>query len=84
MQNPRYAEDISVDTSNKSKLRKLLEDNPIEALTSGPSSLAFKYQTDSFGLATTPPSNLIPVLTDLLAEIVDWRLAEYLSRLCFW
>jgi superfamily II DNA or RNA helicase/diadenosine tetraphosphate (Ap4A) HIT family hydrolase len=78
--NPHYADDISVEVSDKLKLRKLLVDNPIDAWTGEANSSPFIFQDDVFGLETMPTIDLAPALSELLIETVDWRLVEYLSR----
>ena len=75
------AEDFSVDLSNTSALKRLLVDNPIEAFINsrGMGGVTyFKFDGESFAFAfeISDPATF----GALLREILDWRLAQYLSR----
>jgi superfamily II DNA or RNA helicase/HKD family nuclease len=77
----RLSEDFSVDLSNTGALQKLLIDNPIEAFigargTGGIQYFKFDGETFSF---TSEISDLATTGA-LLREVLDWRLAQYLSR----
>jgi hypothetical protein len=77
-------DDVSVDLDDVSALGKLLVKNPIAAWTGRRSPAGAPYlvlEGDQLrtgpGLATDEREALV----DLVAEIVQWRLSEYLSRL---
>jgi superfamily II DNA or RNA helicase/HKD family nuclease len=77
----RLAEDFSVDLSDMSALKKLLVENPIEAFVNarGMGGVPYvKYDGKTFGFTfeITDPATF----GALLREILDWRLAQYLSR----
>jgi hypothetical protein len=77
----RLAEDFSVDLSDRKAVQKLLIDNPIEAFVSargmgGVSYFKFDSETFSFGFEIADRVTF----ASLLREILDWRLAQYLSR----
>jgi hypothetical protein len=77
----RLAEDFSVDLSNTGALQRLLIDNPIEAFVNarGMGGVPyFKFDGETFAFAFEI-SERASVGT-LLREILDWRLAQYLSR----
>lgn len=77
----RLSEDFSVDLSNTGALKKLLIDNPIEAFVSarGMGGVPYlKFDGDTFSIAF---EIFEPVaIGALLREVLDWRLAQYLSR----
>ena len=77
----RLSEDFSVDLSNTGALQKLLIDNPIEAFV-GARGMGgvqyFKFDGETFSF-TSEISELAAAGT-LLREVLDWRLAQYLSR----
>jgi superfamily II DNA or RNA helicase/HKD family nuclease len=77
----RLAEDFSVKLSDLKKLQRLLIENPIEAFMQskgmgGISYFKFDGQTFGFAVAIQEPT----AFAILLREILDWRLAQYLSR----
>ena len=77
----RLTEDFSVDLANTSALQKLLIDNPIHAFVTGRGMGGvqyFKFNNETFAFAFEI-NDLIGFAT-LLREILDWRLAQYLSR----
>jgi superfamily II DNA or RNA helicase/diadenosine tetraphosphate (Ap4A) HIT family hydrolase len=76
--------DVSVDVEDAEALRKLLVKNPIAAWTGRGSPAGAPYFVlDGDQLRTGPAltTDAREALVDLVAEIVQWRLAEYLSRL---
>jgi hypothetical protein len=77
----RLAEDFSVDLSDKKNLRKLLIDNPVRAFVEGRGmggSQYFKFDGENFAFALEIPD--LRSGGQLIREILDWRLAQYLSR----
>jgi hypothetical protein len=77
----RLSEDFSVDLFNLDALKKLLVDNPIDAFVNAKGMGGvpyFKFDGETFSFAFETPE---PAATGaLLREILDWRLAQYLSR----
>jgi superfamily II DNA or RNA helicase/HKD family nuclease/diadenosine tetraphosphate (Ap4A) HIT family hydrolase len=74
-------EDFSVGISDMGKLQKLLVDNPIKAFVDAQGMGGvqyFKFDGKTFAFAFDI-SDFVTVGT-LLREILDWRLAQYLSR----
>jgi hypothetical protein len=77
----RLAEDFPINVSETNALHRLLINNPIEAFINdkGMGGVPyFKFDGRSFAFAFRIP-DLVPFST-LLREILDWRLAQYLSR----
>ena len=77
----RLTEDFSVDLANTSALQKLLIDNPIDAFVTargmgGVQYFKFNNETFAFAFEIDDPISF----ATLLREILDWRLAQYLSR----
>jgi superfamily II DNA or RNA helicase len=75
------ADDFSVDLSNLNALKRLLIDNPIEAFVQargmgGVSYFRFDGQTFAFNFEIHDRI----AFGALIREILDWRLAQYLSR----
>jgi superfamily II DNA or RNA helicase len=63
-------------------LRRLLERNPIEAWVGakGTARKYFDYESDEFRTLIEIDSQVKATFADLTREVVDWRLADYLSR----
>jgi superfamily II DNA or RNA helicase/diadenosine tetraphosphate (Ap4A) HIT family hydrolase len=77
----RLAEDFSVKLTDTNALQRLLIDNPIDAFIEakgmgGVSYFKFDGQSFGFAFAIADPT----AFATLLREILDWRLAQYLSR----
>jgi hypothetical protein len=77
----RLSEDFSVDLSDVGALQRLLVDNPIDAFVNakgmgGVPYFKFDRKTFSCTLEITEPA----AVGTLLREVLDWRLAQYLSR----
>jgi superfamily II DNA or RNA helicase/HKD family nuclease/diadenosine tetraphosphate (Ap4A) HIT family hydrolase len=75
------AADFSVNLSDTAALRKLLVNNPIEAFVSargmgGVPYFKFDGQVFEFAFDILDPT----AFSALLREVLDWRLAQYLSR----
>jgi Helicase conserved C-terminal domain len=74
-------EDFSVDLSNQKALMDLLLKNPINAFLNarGTGGIPyFRIDGDQFGFGFAVPDPA--ALGRLLREVLDWRLAQYLSR----
>ena len=68
------------DTAN---LRRLLEENPIAAWSGGKGTgdvSYFAYENGWFRLSRNVPPDCREAFQELLRELVEWRLAEYLQR----
>ena len=77
----KLREDFSVDTQDMAALRDLLVRNPIDAFLNarGTGGVAyFKLNEDEFGFAFGIED--AGTLGRMLRELIDWRLAQYLSR----
>jgi hypothetical protein len=75
------AEDFSVDLANMERLQRLLVDNPIEAFINGRGMGGmsfFKFDGKNFAFAFEISD--LAAFGTLLREILDLRLAQYLSR----
>jgi superfamily II DNA or RNA helicase/diadenosine tetraphosphate (Ap4A) HIT family hydrolase len=73
--------DFSVDVDDSRSLRRLLIENPIRAFVEGKGTddvSFFRFEGDR--LATTFEAGDVGSFRELLREILDWRLAQYLSR----
>lgn len=79
MRNPRFRDDLSVDPENLVSLAGLLERNPISAWTEGADGRFFRYQEKTFATAFSATPAVASTLSDLVQEIVDWRIAAYLE-----
>ncbi len=79
----RLRQDVSVPLEDAPNLRRLLEENPIAAWSGGKGTGAvpyFTYNNGLFRLAMNVPPDQREALQELVREIVDWRLGEYLER----
>jgi superfamily II DNA or RNA helicase/HKD family nuclease/diadenosine tetraphosphate (Ap4A) HIT family hydrolase len=77
----KLEQDFSVDLDDLAAVRRLLVRNPIEAFVNakGTGGVAyFRFENDVFGLAFDPPVG--SGFGELLREVLDWRLAQYLTR----
>ncbi len=75
--------DVGVDLNNQSALRQYLEKNPIDAWTGGKGTgknLYFSYGAGIFRTTFRIGDDLRAAFQELVREIVEWRLAEYLQR----
>ena len=78
-----YLRDVSVDMADREALRTLLEDNPVAAWTQGRGTGAvayFGYSDGQFRSLIEVPADQREDFQELVREIVDWRLADYLER----
>jgi hypothetical protein len=65
------------------KMRQLLVDNPIAAWVGGAGTGGtsyFRFEDDTFSTTFTVPDELREATQDLVEELVEWRLGEYLQR----
>ena len=79
----KLQQDVSVPLDDAADLQRLLEENPIAAWTGGKGTedvQYFSYENGRFNLALNIPPDEREVFQELVREIVDWRLAEYLAR----
>jgi hypothetical protein len=79
--NPTLRRDISADLSNKVELRRMIEKGPIDAWAEGRGSGGRRYFTYENGVMSTTfdaAGVQRQRLNDLVEEIIDWRLADYL------
>ena len=77
----RIAEDFSVDLSSVDRVKRLLIENPIKAFVGarGMDQVPyFKFDGATFAFAFDIPDP--GAFGALLREVLDWRLAQYLSR----
>lgn len=68
---------------NDEALRHLLESNPISAWTAGAGTGGeryFRYDSGRFGFATSIAPSLGAAAAELVRELAEWRLANYLRR----
>lgn len=75
--------DFGSEIDEPRRMRKLLEENPINAWVGGRGTGGTSYFTYAGGVfrsTVTPGGALRPVFQEMLRELVEWRLAEYLSR----
>jgi hypothetical protein len=75
--------DLGIPVEDEEALRRLLERNPIDAFTGGKGTGGIAYLAYEGGRlrATFEVAEEIrPAFADLVREIVDWRLAEYMDR----
>lgn len=79
----RLREDVGPYLASRASLARMLETNPINAWTQGgdPSRKAFfTYQDRRFATRFTIATELRESFQDLVRELAEWRLAEYLHR----
>jgi Domain of unknown function (DUF3427) len=77
----RVRDDFSVDPSDLKGLRRLLIENPVRAFVEGKGTddISF-FRFERGHLSTTFQVREVDAFRELLREILDWRLAQYLSR----
>lgn len=79
----RTRADVSVPLDDRSEVRKLLEESPIRAWVGGQGTGGtpfFAYADGRFTFLPAIPAGLRAPFQELVREIVDWRMAEYLRR----
>ncbi len=75
--------DISVSLDDQTALKHLIEQNPVRAWTGGRGTGGvqyFKYENGVFQFTLEVPEEVREEFQELTRELVDWRLAAYLSR----
>lgn len=75
--------DVSVDIEDPDALRQYLEKNPIDAWAGGKGTKQksfFAYENGVFETTFQVADDLHHAFRELVREIVDWRLSEYLQR----
>ncbi len=75
--------DVGVDIENPKALRQYLEKNPIEAWAGGKGTKQksfFSYHDGIFQTTFEIGRDIRSAFQELVREIADWRLAEYLQR----
>lgn len=80
--NPTLRRDISADLTNQIELRRMIEKGPIEAWVGGRGSGQqgyFTYENSILSTVFDATGVQRQRLNDLVEEIVDWRLADYLG-----
>lgn len=80
---PKFKNELGVDPESAVAIRKLLEQNPIAAWTGGKGTSGaqyFKYENGVFRSTLRMPPESRGAFQELVREIVDWRLAQYLER----
>jgi hypothetical protein len=77
----KVRDDFSVDTNDTKSLRRLIIENPVRAFVEGKGTdnrSFFRFERER--LSTTFEVGDVVSFRELLREILDWRLAQYLSR----
>jgi superfamily II DNA or RNA helicase/HKD family nuclease/diadenosine tetraphosphate (Ap4A) HIT family hydrolase len=80
---PALSKEVGPALDDPVALRKLIETNPINAWTGSGAikdEVAFAYQNQRLRYLGTIPPAAREAFRGLVRELVDWRLAEYLSR----
>jgi hypothetical protein len=78
-----FQRDLGVPLDDESALRSLLEKNPIKAWTGGKGTggrAHFDYSDGRFSTLFTVEESRRDAFAELVRELVEWRLAEYLTR----
>ncbi len=79
----RVAEDIGVHLEDRRALIRSLEQNPIAAWTGGKGTgdvAYFTYEAGVFRTVFDEPERTRGALQEMVRELAEWRLAEYLDR----
>ena len=77
--NPIISRDISVSSTDRRALGRLITDNPINALCRDEESF-FIYSDNKLSTKFSIPGQYQEIFGDLVEEIIDWRMGQYLSR----
>ena len=78
-----FQRDLGISLDDEAALRRLLEENPIKAWTGGKGTggrAHFDYSDGRFSTLFTVEESRRSEFAELVRELVEWRLAEYLSR----
>ena len=76
-------QDVGAALESDAALRQLIESNPIAAWTGARGTRDrhfFNYEAGTFSTNFTASNEMRALLQELTRELVDWRLAQYLSR----
>ena len=79
----RLIADVGIDLDDGDGLRRYLEVNPIAAWTGAVAmsdAVYFAFETGNFQFVRSIPLDAREGFQELVRELADWRLAEYLSR----
>jgi superfamily II DNA or RNA helicase/diadenosine tetraphosphate (Ap4A) HIT family hydrolase len=79
----RLRQDVTVPLADTADLQRLLEQNPIAAWSGGKGTgdvPYFAYENGRFRFAMNVAPDQREAFQELVREIIDWRLAEYLER----
>jgi hypothetical protein len=80
---PKWRKEVGVPLDDWNGIKNLLEQNPIAAWTGGRGTggiAYFKYEGGVFRSSFQLENEAKPAFQELVREIVDWRLAQYLER----
>lgn len=76
-------DDVGSAIDDETALRRLVESNPVAAWSGGKGTdgkAYFRFEGGEFATDFSSPDEYRDSLQDLVRELVDWRLAEYLDR----
>src|SRR5262249_38710983 len=76
-------QEVGTAIDSQSDLIRLLENNPIDAWVGGRGTgkqAYFTYEDGKFGTRISVAPELREAFQELVRELADWRLAEYLNR----
>src|SRR5262249_10883637 len=80
---PKLAEDVGSALKSQAALAAMLVKNPINAWVAGRGTFGrsyFTYDTEGFSMIMDVAPENREAMQELVRELVDWRLAEYLDR----
>ena len=80
---PKFRNEVGVPLEDHNAVRKLLEQNPIAAWIGGRGTGGvpyFKYEEGIFRASFQLSEGAVRAFQELVREVVDWRLAQYLER----
>lgn len=78
--NPNFLIDLSVSPENTSPLKRLIIENPIKAFCDEREPF-IKFEEAKLSTSFSVTSKFLDNFGELVAEIIEWRIGEYLSRL---
>jgi hypothetical protein len=79
----RAAADLGLALNDRKALIRLLEQNPVAAWTGGKGTGGvsyFSYRDETFQTAFSVEPDAGPALQEMVRELAEWRLTEYLDR----
>lgn len=80
---PSVRADVSADLDDERAVRRLLVGQPIPAWTRPPHAEApawFTFENDVFSFGISVPVGLVDSFRNLVRELAEWRLADYILR----